>query len=147
MSSLNKAMLIGNLGRDPDIRTMNNGNKVASFSIATSKSWKDKTTGEKKEATEWHNIVVFNDGLVSVIEKYLKKGSKCMVEGELRTRKWTDKDGIDRYSTEVVIPVFGGELILLGDSKGSRPPAPDESSYGQSAAAPAARDLDDEIPF
>ena len=103
MSSVNKVILIGNLGKDPEIRSLNNGKEVANFSIATSESWKDKTTGERKERTEWHNICVFSEGLVSVIKRYVKKGSKVYVEGALQTRKCQDKTGTARYSTEVVL--------------------------------------------
>ena len=101
--SLNKVTLIGNLGKDPEIRSFQNGGRAASFSIATSETWKDKQTGERKERTEWHRISILNDGLVSVAEKYLKKGAKVYLEGQLETRKWTDKEGQDRYSTEVVL--------------------------------------------
>ncbi|WP_366877137.1 single-stranded DNA-binding protein [uncultured Brevundimonas sp.] len=113
MSSLNSVQLIGNVGKDPDIRTLNNGNRVASFSLALSDSWRDKATGEKKERTEWANVVVFNDGLVKVIESYVSKGDKLYIQGALQTRKW-EKDGVERYTTEVVLQAFGGKLILLG---------------------------------
>ena len=116
MSSVNKVILLGNLGRDPDIRSMQSGKKMASFSIATSKRWKDKNTQEQKEATSWHNIVVFNEGLVDVIEKYVKKGSKIYIEGELSTRKYQDKDGNDRYTTEVVLQGYNSNLTMLGSS-------------------------------
>lgn len=112
---LNQVQLIGNLGADPEIRTLQNGSVVANLSIATSESWKDKSTGEKKERTEWHRIVVWNEGLCSVIEQYVRKGSKVFVQGELQTRKW-EKDGVDHYSTEVVLTGFKANLILLGDS-------------------------------
>ena len=114
MSSVNKVILLGNLGRDPDIRSMQSGKKMASFSIATSKRWKDKSTQEQKESTSWHNIVVFNEGLVDVIEKYVKKGSKIYIEGELSTRKYQDKDGNDRYTTEVVLQGYNSTLTMLG---------------------------------
>ena len=117
-ASVNKVILLGNLGRDPDIRSMQSGKKMASFSIATSKRWKDRNTQEQKENTSWHNIVVFNEGLVDVIEKYVKKGSKIYVEGELSTRKYQDKDGNDRYTTEVVLQGFNCNLTLL-DSRSS----------------------------
>ena len=112
--SVNKVILLGNLGRDPEIRSMQSGKKMASFSIATSKRWKDRITQEQKENTSWHNIVVFNEGLVDVIEKYVKKGSKIYVEGELSTRKYQDKDGNDRYSTEVVLQGYNSNLTMLG---------------------------------
>lgn len=113
MSSVNKVILIGNLGKDPEIRSLSSGSEVANFSVATSESWKDKNTGEKKEKTEWHNVAVFNDGLVRVIKSYLKKGSKVYIEGSLQTRKWTDKDGQDRYSTEIVLQGFNATLAML----------------------------------
>ena len=116
MSSVNKVILLGNLGKDPDIRSMQSGKKMASFSIATSKRWKDRNTQEQKENTSWHNIVVFNEGLVDVIEKYVKKGSKIYVEGELSTRKYQDKDGNDRYTTEVVLQGYNSNLTMLGSS-------------------------------
>ena len=116
--SLNKVSLLGNLGRDPEIRSMQNGRRVASFSIATSESWKDKQTGEKQERTEWHRIAIFSEGLVSVVERYLKKGSKVYIEGALQTRKWTDSSsGQEKYTTEVVVQGFGGKFIML-DSRG-----------------------------
>lgn len=116
MSSLNKATLIGNLGADPDIRTMQSGDKVANLAIATSEKWKDKATGERKEKTEWHKVVVFNKGIVGVCEKYLKKGSKIYIEGSIETRKWQDEEGKDKYTTEIVLRPFNGELKML-DSK------------------------------
>lgn len=115
--SVNKVILIGNVGKDPEIRTLQNGGKVANLSIATSESWKDKSTGEKKEKTEWHRVVVFGP-LAEIVEKYVKKGSKIYVSGSLQTRKWTDKDGVEKYSTEVVLQGFGGELTLLDSRKG-----------------------------
>jgi len=154
--SVNKVILIGNLGKDPEIRSMQSGDKVASFSIATSENWKDKTTGEKKEKTEWHRISCFNQGLVKVIESYVKKGSKVYIEGQLETRKWTDKDGQEKYSTEVVLRPFRGELTML-DSKGGSGSgsfqdnnANDYSHGSAKAAAGGGRntdDFEDEIPF
>ncbi|PPR34664.1 MAG: Single-stranded DNA-binding protein [Alphaproteobacteria bacterium MarineAlpha6_Bin4] len=111
--SVNKVILLGNLGQDPDVRTMQNGKKVCSFSIATSDSWKDKETGEKKEKTEWHRIVVFNEGLVGVVENYIKKGTKIYLEGSLQTRKWTDDKGTEKYTTEVVIQGYGGRIDIV----------------------------------
>ena len=111
--SVNKVILLGNLGRDPEIRSMQSGSKMATFSMATSKRWKDKNTQEQRDKTSWHNIVVFGDGLVDIVEKYVKKGSKIYVEGELQTRKWQDQDGNDRYSTEVVLQGFNSNLTLL----------------------------------
>lgn len=146
---LNRAEILGNVGADPDIRSLNNGSKVANFRVATSESWKDKSTGEKKERTEWHSIVIWNEGLVGIVEKYVKKGSKILVEGELQTRKW-EKDGVDRYSTEIVLTGFGGKLLLLGDGSGggSRQSDPnDNASRAGNSAGGGSRDLDDEIPF
>ena len=155
--SVNKVILLGNLGRDPEIRSMQSGKKMASFSIATSKRWKDRNTQEQKENTSWHNIVVFNEGLVDVIEKYVKKGSKIYVEGELSTRKYQDKDGNDKYTTEVILQGYNSNLTMLGSSgnsisSGGEQPMntsreivqPDESiSSGPSDSS----DLDDDIPF
>src|SRR5690606_1737953 len=112
--SVNKAIIIGNLGRDPEIRSLNNGDRVASLRIATSESWRDKASGERKEKTEWHSVVVFNENIVKVAENYLKKGSTVYVEGSLQTRKWTDQQGVEKYSTEVVLQKFRGELTMLG---------------------------------
>tara|TARA_B100001245_G_C22730925_1_gene354830 strand:+ start:255 stop:749 length:495 start_codon:yes stop_codon:yes gene_type:complete len=111
--SVNKVILLGNLGQDPDIRTMQNGKKVCTFSIATSNSWKDKDTGEKKEKTEWHRVVVFNEGLVGVVENYIKKGTKLYIEGSLQTRKWTDDSGTEKYTTEIVIQGYGGRIDIV----------------------------------
>ena len=111
--SLNKVQLIGHLGADPEVRSFQSGDKVANLRIATSESWKDKNTGEKKEATEWHSVAIFGDGLVGVVERYTRKGSKVFIEGQLRTRKWQDQAGNDRYSTEVVLRPYAGQLILL----------------------------------
>lgn len=115
--SVNKVILIGNLGRDPEVRSMNNGGKVVNLSLATSETWRDKNSGERQEKTEWHRVVIFNEKLGEVAEKYLKKGAKVYVEGALQTRKWTDKDGAEKYSTEVVLQRFRGELTML-DGKG-----------------------------
>ena len=116
--SVNKVILLGNLGQDPDIRTMQNGKKVCTFSLATSDSWKDKETGEKKEKTEWHRVVVFNEGLIGVVESYIKKGTKLYLEGSLQTRKWTDDKGIEKYTTEIVIQGYGGRIDIVS-SKGN----------------------------
>ena len=116
--SVNKVILVGNLGRDPEIRTLNNGEKVANLSLATSEQWRDKSTGERKEKTEWHRVVIFNDNIVKVVENYLKKGSTIYVEGSLQTRKWTDQQGVEKYSTEVVIQKFNGQLTMLGGRDG-----------------------------
>lgn len=127
--SVNKVILIGNCGKDPEIRTMQDGKKVANLSIATSDSWKDKATGEKKEKTEWHRIVIFG-GLADIVEKYVKKGSKIYVSGSLQTRKWTDKDGVEKYSTEVVLQNFGGELTLLDGKQAGDGVNQDEGGWG-----------------
>lgn len=115
--SVNKVILIGNVGKDPEIRSLQNGGRVANFSLATSESWKDRASGEKREKTEWHRVVVFNDNLVGVVERFIKKGSKLYVEGALETRKWTDQSGQEKYSTEVVVKQFRGEITLL-DGRG-----------------------------
>jgi len=125
--SVNKVILVGNVGKDPEVRTFGNGGKVANFSIATSESWKDKQTGERKEKTDWHNIAIFNDGLVGIVERYVKKGTKLYIEGQLKTRKWTDRDGNDKYTTEVVLQGYNGNLTLL-DSRNSQ----GGGGYGQS---------------
>lgn len=145
--SLNKVCLIGNLGKDPEIRSTQDGREIASLSVATAESWKDKGTGERREKTEWHRVVIFGEGLVRVAKDYLKKGAKVYLEGSLQTRKWTDKDGQDRYSTEVVLQNYGSTLVML-----SRPDRGEggEEGYGSSAprqAAPGPELLDDEIPF
>ena len=154
--SVNKVILLGNLGRDPDIRSMQSGKKMASFSIATSKRWKDRNTQEQKENTSWHNIVVFNEGLVDVIEKYVKKGSKIYVEGELSTRKYQDKDGNDRYTTEVVLQGYNSNLTMLGsgnsvssseDQSMSNSQEVSQSSNSLTSNSTDSSDLDDDIPF
>lgn len=153
--SVNKVILVGNLGKDPEIRSFPNGGRVANFSIATSESWKDKATGERKERTEWHRISVTNDALVGVVERFLKKGSKVYIEGQLETRKY-EKEGRDVYTTEVVLRPYRGELTMLdgksgggSDSMGgSDYSAPAQSSGGGgSFAASGKNDMDDEIPF
>lgn len=120
MSSVNKVILIGNLGRDPEVRTFQNGGKVCNLRIATSETWKDKNTGEQRERTEWHSVVIFSEPLVRVAEQFLNKGSKVYIEGKLETRKWHDQSGSDRYSTEVVLRPFSGQITML-DSRGDRP--------------------------
>jgi single-strand DNA-binding protein len=173
--SVNKVILVGNLGKDPEIRRLNSGDPVVNFSLATSETWRDKNSGERKEKTEWHNIVIFNDNLAKVAEQYLKKGMKVYVEGQLQTRKWQDQSGQDRYTTEIVLQKFRGELQMLdargqggdaqvGYSGGSQ--GRGGSDFGQSApgddfgggrgggnasrgggGGSSSRDLDDEIPF
>lgn len=151
MASLNKVQLIGNLGADPEIRSFQNGGRVANLRIATSESWKDKATGERKEKTEWHTVALFSDGLVGVAERYLKKGSKVYVEGQLQTRKWQDKDGNDRYSTEIVLQGYDSKLVMLdgpsGNSGGNQNNSSQQSSGNQKSSGSYAEDLDDDIPF
>ncbi|SFR42012.1 single-stranded DNA-binding protein [Litoreibacter janthinus] len=166
--SVNKVILIGNLGRDPEIRTFQNGGKVCNLRIATSETWKDRNTGERREKTEWHTVAIFQEGLVRIAEQYLKKGSKVYIEGQLQTRKWQDQSGADRYSTEVVLQGFGGTLTMLdgpsgggggggnygggggGGSYGGDPmgggydSGPSGGGGGQSSPS---SDIDDEIPF
>jgi len=152
---LNKVQLIGNLGNDPDIKTMSSGDKVANFSVATSERWTEKSSGEKKEKTQWHRITVWNQGLVNIVEKYLKKGSKVYVEGQLETRKYTDSAGVEKYSTEVVIKNYRGELTMLDKAANN---ADSNQSYGASTigeqdqiddkkADKKAAIVEDEIPF
>ena len=117
VGSVNKVILLGNLGKDPEIRSLQSGNKMATFSLATSKRWKDKSTQEQKDKTSWHNVVIFGDGLVSIVERFVKKGSKVYIEGELNTRKWQDSDGNDRYTTEVVLQGYNCNLTLLDSKK------------------------------
>lgn len=159
--SVNKVVLVGRLGKDPEIRSTQDGREIASFSLATSEKWKDKSTGEKKEKTEWHRIVVFNPGIVGVVKSYVKKGSHIYVEGSLYTRKWQNKEGNDIYSTEIVLQAFNGTLQLLDGKKdggGARPENNDYSSYDQTNKGGDAdktggdrafttTELDDEIPF
>ena len=140
MSSLNKVQLIGNLGNDPDI--INEG-KIAKFSLATSESWKDKASGERKTKTEWHNIVVYNEGLVGVIQQYVKKGSKVYVEGQLQTRKWEDKDGVTKYTTEIVLQNFNGTLTMLGEKNSSQA----SSTSSNTPSTDTSTEIDDDIPF
>ena len=163
--SVNKVILLGNLGRDPEVRTSQDGSKIVNLNIATSESWKDRATGERKEKTEWHRVVIFNPNLADIAERYLKKGSSVYVEGTLQTRKWTDQSGQEKYSTEVVIGKFKGELTLLGGREGGGGGGGGGSGYGgggggrQSGGGSAAggggggqsweppADMDDEIPF
>lgn len=147
MSSLNKVQIIGNLGKDPEIRSFNNGGRVASLSIATSESWKDKATGERKERTEWHRVSIFNEALVGIAEKYLKKGSKVYLEGQLETRKYTDKDGTDKYTTEIVLRPFRGEIVML-DGKGDKLPETHKGFDRQGDVVAAGQAVIDQgIPF
>src|SRR3954465_4303615 len=147
--SVNKVILVGNLGKDPEVRRMTSGEPVVNLSLATSESWRDKASGERKEKTEWHRVVIFNKNLADVAEKYLKKGSKVYVEGQLQTRKWTDKDGQEKYSTEVVLQNFRGELTML-DGRGGEGGGGGGGGARGASDAPASfqRDeMDDEIPF
>jgi single-strand DNA-binding protein len=152
--SVNKVILVGNLGRDPEVRTLNSGDRVANFTMATSETWRDRTSGERRERTEWHRVVIFNDNLVKVAENYLKKGSKVYIEGALQTRKFQDQSGAERTTTEVVLQKFRGELTMLdGRGEGAR----EDGDFGgyssgpkQAASGPKetfSADLDDEIPF
>ena len=155
--SVNKVILVGNLGADPEIRSMQSGDRVANLSIATSENWKDKATGERREKTEWHRVVVFNQGLVTVCENYLKKGSKIYIEGQLETRNWDDQaTGQKKYTTEVVLRPYRGELTMLDSrgqggaaSQGGYVPEPQAEPHAQAANAPATRvdEFEDEIPF
>ncbi|SCZ05333.1 single-stranded DNA-binding protein [Microvirga guangxiensis] len=165
--SVNKVILVGNLGRDPEVRRLNNGEPVVNLRLATSESWKDKATGERKEKTEWHSVVIFNENLARVAEQYLKKGSKVYVEGQLQTRKWTDQSGVEKYTTEVVLQRFRGELTILdGRSGGGASEYGDEEGGGQisrggdfgrsspmerrpepAGAGSRRSDFDDDIPF
>lgn len=158
--SVNKVILVGNLGRDPEIRFTQAGKKIANFSIATSEQWRDRQSGERRERTEWHRIVVFNEGLADVVERFVKKGSKLYIEGQLRTRKWQGQDGKDNYTTEVVLEGFNSNLTMLdnrgegggmggGSSSGGGSDAGwgNSGSSGGGSAPSGAPDLDDEIPF
>ncbi len=146
--SVNKVILVGNLGRDPEVRRMTSGDPVVNLSVATSESWRDKASGERKEKTEWHRVVIFSEPLAKVAEQYLRKGSKVYLQGQLQTRKWTDKDGVEKYSTEVVLNRFNSELVLLdakGEGGGAR-----AGGTGGAGEAPGSFDrseMDDEIPF
>ena len=159
--SVNKVILVGNLGKDPEVRHTQDGKAIVNLSIATTESWRDKGSGERKEKTEWHRVVIFNEALAKVAEQYLKKGSSVYLEGQLQTRKWTDKDGVEKYSTEVVLQNYRGELTMLGgkpgggDSAGSSYGSGDEFGSSSPMDRPRtsspkqsfARDLDDEVPF
>ena len=162
--SVNKVILVGNLGRDPEVRRLNNGSSVVNLRVATSESWRDKTSGERQERTEWHNVVIYNENLGKVAEQYLKKGSKVYVEGQLQTRKWQDQSGVEKYTTEVVLQRFRGELTLL-DRAGDRVGGEEGGDFGRASAIEPARsparaaggggrsggslaeEMDDEIPF
>lgn len=158
--SVNKVILVGNLGKDPEVRTFQNGGKVCNFSIATSENWKDKNTGERQEKTQWHNIAVFSEPLANIAEQYLKKGSKVYVEGQLETRKWQDQSGNDRYSTEVVLKGYNATMTMLDSRADSAALSSSQNNYSSdfgsenvnnvasnSAQSEGIGDLDDEIPF
>ena len=146
--SLNKVLLIGRLGSDPEIKQMVNGKSVARLSLATSNTWKDKNTGEKKEKTEWHKVVVFNEGLVNVVQQYLKKGSQVYIEGQLNTRKWKDEQsGVDKYSTEVVIQGYNSSLTMLGSANHSSISSQENNKKIEDTSQIPQNDLDDDIPF
>jgi single-strand DNA-binding protein len=148
MASVNKVTILGNLGRDPEVRTFQNGGKVCNLRIATSETWKDKSSGEKRERTEWHSVAIFSEGLVRVAEQYLRKGSKVYIEGKLQTRKWADQSGQDRYSTEIVLQGYDATLVMLdglGGNSAQRDSGEgnaDSGGYGAGGNA-----MDDEIPF
>jgi single-strand DNA-binding protein len=158
--SVNKVILIGNLGRDPEVRNMQSGDRVCNLNIATSESWKDRNSGERKERTEWHRVVIFNQPLVNVAEQYLRKGAKVYIEGQLETRKWTDQSGVEKYTTEVVLRPFRGELTMLdskgGGSSGDYAAGGSSDSYGGMSSGPMPEpsgqpqpvdEFEDEIPF
>jgi single-strand DNA-binding protein len=154
--SVNKVIVVGNLGRDPEIRRTQDGKAIANLTVATSENWRDKTSGERKEKTEWHRVVIFNDGLCKVAEQYLKKGAKVYIEGALQTRKWTDKNDVERYSTEVVLNGFNSVLTMLDGKSGDAPAErerPDDikppggNVPGRGSMKDYAEDMDDQIPF
>ena len=147
MSGVNEVIILGNLGRDPEVRTFQNGGKIANLSVATSETWKDKATGERKERTEWHSVVIQGDGLVRVVEQYLSKGSKVYLRGKLQTRKWQDQSGADRFSTEIVVGISGQLMMLDGQGGGNRDAAPAQDG-GYGAGGRPSDDLGmEEIPF
>jgi single-strand DNA-binding protein len=157
--SVNKVILVGNLGKDPEIRRTQDGRPIANLSVATSESWRDKNTGERREKTEWHRVVIFNENLCRIVEQYLKKGSKVYLEGQLQTRKWTDQQGVEKYSTEVVLQGFNSVLTMLDRAGGGGAEAGSSGSSDFGSAGPTAQrkpalagtgkrdDFDDEIPF
>ena len=148
MAGVNKCIIVGNLGRDPEVRTFPNGGKVVNLSIATSESWTDKASGDRKERTEWHRVAITNENLAKIAEQYLRKGSTVYIEGQLETRKWTDQSGAEKYTTEIVLRPFRGELTLLGGkSDGQRDDGQSQGGQGYGAGGNARPDLDDEIPF
>lgn len=144
VNSINKVTLIGNVGRDPEIRTTQDGKEIASITLATSESWKDRLSGEKKERTEWHRIVVFAEGLVNIIKNYIKKGSKLYIEGSLQTRKWVDNTGVERYTTEIVLQNYNSVLLMLDSSNKNMGDSNNSDSFSNNFSA---EEIDDEIPF
>jgi single-strand DNA-binding protein len=144
VNSINKVTLIGNVGRDPEIRTTQDGKEIASLTLATSESWKDRASGERKERTEWHRIVVFSDGLVNIIKNYVKKGSKLYIEGALQTRKWVDNTGAERYTTEIVLQNYNSSILMLDGNKSSNG---DHGADNHSHSNFSVEEIDDEIPF
>jgi single-strand DNA-binding protein len=146
MASLNKVLLIGNLGRDPEVRHTNDGKAIVNLTVATTESWRDKASGERKEKAEWHHVVIFNEGLAKVAEAYLKKGSSVYLEGQLQTRKWTDKNGVEKYSTEIVLQQYRGELVMLGGKDGTADRPAQEFKAAVKQSFPDA-DLSDDLPF
>jgi len=148
--SVNKVILVGNVGQDPEIKNMQDGKEIATFSLATSESWKDKNSGEKRDKTEWHRIVIFSQGLVGIVKNYVKKGTKLYIEGQLQTRKWSDSNGVEKYTTEIVLQQFNSSLQILdsrnsgGESGGSYDRATSDSRKGSNIAV---EETDDEIPF
>ncbi|MDR3736069.1 MAG: single-stranded DNA-binding protein [Acidobacteriaceae bacterium] len=152
MASINKATIVGNLGKDPEVRNTQNGQKIVNLTIATSDVWNDKTSGERKEQTEWHRVVIMNDRLADVAEKYLRKGSKVYLEGKIQTRKWTDNSGVEKYTTEIMLGRFGGELVLLDKKEVATdtaytPPARPTPQRPAQHTAPVNDYESDEIPF
>ena len=150
--SVNKVILVGNLGRDPEVRHTNDGNPIVNLSIATSESWRDRSSGERRERTEWHRVVIFNEGLVNIVQQYLKKGANIYIEGQLSTRKWKDEaSGQDKYSTEIVLQGYNSTLTMLGgknsQSESSQDPTSQPSSLPANEVSQTSNDLDDEIPF
>ncbi len=144
MASVNKVIIVGALGRDPESRSFQNGGKVVNLRVATSETWKDKSSGEKKERTEWHSVAIFNEGIATTAERYLRKGSKVYIEGQLQTRKWQDQSGADRYTTEIVLQGFNGQMVMLDGAKGEEHKTDQRGGGGGSYDAP---DLDDDVPF
>lgn len=145
--SVNKVMLLGHLGKDPEIRTTQAGNRIAQLSLATSQSWTDKATGERKQNTQWHRIAIFNEAVVKIVDSYVKKGSKVFIEGQLETRKWTDDNGVDRYATEVTIRPYRGGVTLLDRRQNSDPGHESSKPVEDMEEMPYAADIDDDIPF